>query len=46
MHNKLKHHINNILKSKCTIGKYYKNKKLPKIKYFRHINNIANWKIK
>lgn len=43
MHNKLRQHVNNILKSNCTIGKYYKNRQLPKIKYFKHINSIDDY---
>lgn len=43
MNNKLKKHLNKILKSRCTISKYYRKNPLPKIKYFRELTHYQDY---
>jgi hypothetical protein len=45
MHNRLKTHVRKILQSDCTVSKYYRNRSLPNIKFFKQIDNMNDYNI-
>ena len=45
MYDRLSANIRKILQSDCTVGKYYRNRSLPKIKFFRQIDNMNDYNI-